>query len=144
MRGRRRGGAGSGEEVVEEVEMILRLRTVVSILTNLLVVSRDGRPVSGLVRLVVVRRVIRWGDGLVVDREAECQWAGLTDMTQVKAVPARARRRSFRLRLLVLGSGRPGVGDLIPNLLGLSFAIDSEGKEIPEDTPRKEYGSNRS
>lgn len=58
-----------------------------------------------------MRRVIRWGDELVVDRAAECQWVGLVDMTQVKV--ARARRRSFRLRLLVLGSGRPNVGDLI-------------------------------
>ena len=34
---------------VEGVEMILRLRTAVSILTNLLATSRDGDLVSGLV-----------------------------------------------------------------------------------------------
>lgn len=60
----------------------------------------------------MLRPVITWGDGLIVDRVAECQWAGLLDMTQVKA--ARARRRGFRLRLLVLGSGRRGVGDIMP------------------------------
>lgn len=58
------------------------------------------------------------------------------DTTQVKV--ARARRRSFRLRLLVRGSGRPGVGDLMP-VFG--------GKEIPEDGQKcpqeKKKGSNR-
>jgi hypothetical protein len=45
-------GAVSGEVVAveEEVEMVLRLRTAVSILINLLLVRRAGRRVSGLVR----------------------------------------------------------------------------------------------
>jgi hypothetical protein len=58
----------------------------------------------------VLRLVITWEDGLIVDRVVECQQAGLVDMTQAKAARARAHRRGFRLRLLVLGSGRQGVG----------------------------------
>lgn len=77
----------------------------------------------------MVRLVIRWADGLTVDRAA-----GLMDMTPVKAARA---RRSSHLPLLVLGSGRRGVGEHMDMpftyVLLRSSLLPTWGEEIPKD-----------